>query len=227
MGLLDAWMWAREKKDEFGKRGGPKESLRWIEGYERLADIAPSLPGTRLVYVADREADLVPLMARAQELGAPADWLVRAKHNRCLPGGDKLWEYTTADEAVGEISFLMPARHGVKARTLRQQLWRWRVDLPAGVKPIEWRLLTNREVVTLDDALELINWYRARWEIEMLFDMLKNACRVEVLQLGSIERIERVLALFMVVAWRVAHLMRLGRTCPDLDATLFIDTDEI
>jgi hypothetical protein len=35
------------------------------------------------------------------------------------------------------------------------------------------------------------------------------------------------IALFRVVAWRIAHLMRLGRTCPDLDATLFFDPDEI
>jgi hypothetical protein len=32
LGILDAWMWAREKKDESGQRGGLKESLRWIEG---------------------------------------------------------------------------------------------------------------------------------------------------------------------------------------------------
>ncbi|CAB3779443.1 IS4 family transposase ISAzo5 [Pararobbsia alpina] len=35
------------------------------------------------------------------------------------------------------------------------------------------------------------------------------------------------MALFLVVAWRVAHLMRLGRTCPDLHAHLFFDPDEI
>jgi hypothetical protein len=57
--------------------------------------------------------------------------------------------------------------------------------------------------------------------------VLKNACRVEALQLGAIERIERALALYLVVAWRIAHLMRLGRTCPDLDAKLFFDPDEI
>ena len=74
---------------------------------------------------------------------------------------------------------------------------------------------------------ELIDWYRARWEIEMLYDVLKNACRVEALQLGSITQLERALALFMVVAWRIARLMRLGRTCPDLDAELFFDPDEI
>lgn len=247
LGVLDAWMWAREKRDKFGKRGGPKESLRWIEGYERIAEMAAELPNTRLVYVADREADLMALMLRAQEFGTPADWLIRAAHNRCLPDGEKLWQRTADGKPVGEIAFTMGSRHGVKARTVRQQLWVQRVDLPAGkgktvaatcivarefdapagVKPIEWRLLTNRAAANLDDAIELIDWYRARWEIETLFNILKNACRVEALQLSAVERLERALALFMVVAWRIAHLMRLGRTCPDLDAELFFDPDEI
>ncbi|WP_425476451.1 IS4 family transposase [Cupriavidus sp. BIC8F] len=247
LGVLDAWMWAREKRDKFGKRGGPKESLRWIEGYERIAEMALELPSTRLVYVADREADLMALMLHAQELGTPADWLIRAAHNRCLPDGEKLWQRTISGKPIGEIAFTMGSRHGVKARTVRQQLWVQRVDLPAGkgktvaatsivarefdapagVKPIEWRLLTNRSAASLDDAIELIDWYRARWEIETLFNILKNACRVEALQLSAIERLERALALFMVVAWRIAHLMRLGRTCPDLDADLFFDPDEI
>ncbi|MFC7632959.1 IS4 family transposase [Paraburkholderia humisilvae] len=247
LGILDAWMWAREKKDKSGQRGGPKESVRWIEGYERIAEMAPSLPSTRLVYVADREADLMALMERAQALGTPADWLVRAAHNRCLPAADKLWERTTRGEAVGQIAFMMASHHGVKARTVRQHLWMQRVELsaskgqsiaatclvarefdaPVGVKPIEWRLLTNRTASTLEEALELIEWYRARWEVEILFNILKNACRVEALQLGTIERLERALALFLVVAWRVAYLMRLGRTCPDLDAHLFLDPDEI
>lgn len=190
---------------------------------------------------------MMPLMARAQQLGAPADWLVRAKHNRCLPDGDTLWAHTCIGEALGQIEFAMSARHGVKARTVRQQLWARRVELPAGkgktvsatciiareidapadVKPIEWRLLTNRDAKTVEVVVELINWYRCRWEIEILFDVLKNACRVEALQLGAIERIERALALYLVVAWRIAHLMRLGRTCPDLDAKLFFDPDEI
>lgn len=132
LGIIDAWMWAREKKDANGVRGGPKESLRWTEGYERLADLAPQLHDTRLVYVADREADMMSLMKRAQELGTPVDWLVRAKHNRCLPDGDKLWTHTCAGAALGEIAFAMPARHGVKARTVHQQLWARRVDLAAG-----------------------------------------------------------------------------------------------
>ena len=30
----------------------------------------------------------------------------------------------------------------------------------------------------------------------------------------------------MMVAWRIARLMHLGRNCPDLDAQLMFETDE-
>ena len=209
--------------------------------------MAATLPATRLVYVADRESDILALMQRAEELGTPADWLVRAQHNRNLPDGEKLWERTCKGKALGEIAFTMPARDGKKAREVRQQLWAKRVKIPAGktdtieitciiareikapsgVKPVEWRLLSNRRAPRLADVIELIDWYRARWEIEMFFNVLKNGCRVEALQLSGIERLERALALFAVVAWRIAHLMRLGRICPDMDAALFFHEDEI
>ncbi|MES2942308.1 MAG: hypothetical protein V4772_05505 [Pseudomonadota bacterium] len=37
------------------------------------------------------------------------------------------------------------------------------IKVPAGVKPVVWRLLTNRLVPTLQAALDLINWYCAHW----------------------------------------------------------------
>lgn len=249
LGVLDAWMWAREKRDADGVRPGLIESKRWVEGYQRVAEMAPEMPDTRLVYVADREADMVEMMRCARDLGTPADWLVRAKHDRCLPGmdGAKLWDTTTTGEPVGEITFTTGSRENQKGRTVRQQLWAREVEIadgkkgrigvtcvvarevgaPPGVKPIEWRLLTNRAAPTLEQAVELIEWYRARWEIEIYFHVLKNGCEVEALQLSAVDRIERALALFMVVAWRVTYLMRKGRTCPDLDASLFFDPDEI
>lgn len=60
----------------------------------------------------------------------------------------------------------------------------------------------------------------------MFFHVPKNGCRVEALQLGCIERIERALVLYMAVAWPIARLMRLGRSCPDLDAQLMFEPDE-
>ena len=100
------------------------------------------------------------------------------------------------------------------------------VEPPAGDKPIEWRLLTNLPVDTLEQAARMIDWYRARWEIEMFFHVLKNGCRIEALQLGCVDKLERALVLYMVVAWRIARLMRLGRSCPQLDAQLMFEPDE-
>ena len=60
----------------------------------------------------------------------------------------------------------------------------------------------------------------------MLFHVFKNGCKIEAMQLGAIENIERALVLYLIVAWRIARLMRLGRTCPDMDAALMFDRDE-
>ena len=251
LGTIDSWRWAREFRDEDGVR--PEdilESDRWIEGYERVAETAADLPDTRCVYVADREADIVSLMARAAELEHPADWLIRSKHNRTLPNGGKLWASVTAEKPIGEIRFILAARRGVKSRPVRQQLFVKRlsipngkkgddkgtlevsclvaqeIDPPKGAKPVQWRLLTNRRVETLLAASELIDWYRARWEIEMFFDILKNACKIEQLQLKTMPKLEVAIALYTVVAWRINRLMRLGRECPELEASLVFEPDE-
>src|SRR5512143_37187 len=84
LGVLDAWLWTRDRAT-FGedKRHWPieaKESMRWVEGFARCAELAASLPDTRLVYVADRECDLYEFMVRAQRT-PDLDWLVRASHN--------------------------------------------------------------------------------------------------------------------------------------------------
>jgi len=68
--------------------------------------------------------------------------------------------------------------------------------------------------------------YRFRWEIETFVKVLKNGCRVEALQLASVAKIERALAVYMVVAWHLAHLVRLGRAHPDLEATALLTADE-
>ncbi len=44
--------------------------------------------------------------------------------------------------------------------------------------------------------------------------MCSKMTAVEQLQLASLDRLQRALALMMVVAWRVGRLLRLGRTCP-------------
>ena len=249
LGVLDAWMWVRDGKGELSRSlpPGAKESCRWVDGYARLAEQADKLPDTRLVYVADREGDFIDLMAKAHDLGTPVDWLIRAAQNRKVPGEqDKLWDGFKPGHVLGDITFTLPARKKQAAREVRQQISVRRcmircgkgkamevtaleareMGAPDGVTPVTWRLLTNRTADTLEAAFELINWYRCRWEIEMFFDILKNGCKVEALQLSTIERLELALALFMVVAWRIQMLMRLGRTCPDMDCETVFEEEE-
>lgn len=240
LGVVDAWMWARADKDS---PEAVAEGVRWREGYERVAELAARVPQTRLVYVADREGDILDLMQRAQTLGHPADWLIRSQHNRVLSDtGGKLWDQTVQGKPLGTIQFTLGARPGQPARQVQQEVWARRLTLahgvtatcliareiapPEGIKALEWRLLTNREEIDFPSIATYIDWYRARWEIELLFHIVKNACRVEALQLSTIERLERTIAMYLVVAWRIARLMRLGRTCPELPAELFFTPEE-
>lgn len=250
LGVLDAWMWARDPETHGqDKRHWPiedKESVRWLEGYERVAELAPQMPNTRLVYVADRECDIHAFMAQAQRLGHPADWLIRATHNRCTDSDQKLWDRLAAAPALGEIRFTLPAAPGRPARLVKQTLRVERITLqpargvavkvtallaqeenpPPGDKPLVWRLLTNRAVSTLAEALALIEWYRARWTIEVFFRIWKQGCRVEALQLSELERLEPALALYLIIAWRVQFLMRMGRTGPELPCDVVFDPEE-
>ena len=57
---------------------------------------------------------------------------------------------------------------------------------PAGLEPIHWRLLTTHDVLSLEQALQVIEWYKWRWRIEQLFATLKKAgLNLEATQLES------------------------------------------
>ncbi len=242
LGVLDAWMWARKPKGEVDIR----ESRRWTEGYERIAELAERLPATRLVYVADRESDLRELLDRAAELDHPADYLIRAQHDRVLAGGGKLRAQVERQAVLGEVEFAVPAAPGRSARTVAQSLRVARVTLPrpggkpcevtvilareerppAGEKPIEWLLLTNERVTTLDEAVRRVGWYRRRWLAEIFFRIMKSGCRVEALQLATVERLERALVIYLIIAWRILYLMTLGRDCPHLPCEVAFSAEE-
>jgi hypothetical protein len=99
-------------------------------------------------------------------------------------------------------------------------------DPPPGAEPIEWILLTDLPIGTVDDVLRVIDYYTCRWQIEIYFRILKSGCKVEESQLETARRFEAYLALCMIVAWRVMHVMMLGRECPELPCDIAFDDDE-
>ena len=49
------------------------------------------MPETRQVYMADREDDIMAILARARDLDHASDYLICCQHDRTLPAGPKLW----------------------------------------------------------------------------------------------------------------------------------------
>lgn len=250
LGVLDAWNWAREPGSLGARMSAQrpiedKESIRWLEGYQRVNEWAAQLPQTQRVYVADREADIYELFAEGQRACAQgqrsADWLVRGQQDRCLAEGEKLKATVRAAPRLTQIEFDLPRRPGGQARHVRQALkvarvrlkppyragrpldevtvtglWAEELDPPRGEQPLTWWLLTNRDIETAEQAAECLSWYLCRWQIELFFRILKSGCKVEELQFETLERLEPALALYLIIAWRVLYLTGLGRTCPDL-----------
>ena len=85
------------------------------------------------------------------------------------------------------------------------------IEPPAGQEPINWILLTSLECRTAEQALQVLELYLCRWQIEVFHRVLKSGCRVEELQLRDAEPIQLAILLYMIVAWRVLYVMHLGR----------------
>lgn len=129
------------------------------------------------------------------------------------------------------LQFTLPTRNGIKGRSVTQTVYLKRATLendisitlviskelnpPEGSKAVEWKLITNRKITTLEQAVQLIDWYRKHWQIEVLFHVLKSGCRVEDCQFGSIEAHERALLLYLLVSYRILLMTMLARATPD------------
>ncbi len=76
-------------------------------------------------------------------------------------------------------------------------------------------------VGSFEDAQKTVEWYAARWGIEVYHRTLKSGCRIKSRQLETAERLETCLGVDMVVAWRIYHMTMLGRETPEAACTVF------
>jgi hypothetical protein len=90
---------------------------------------------------------------------------------------------------------------------------------PRGERPLHWRLLTNRPIVTRADVDEILQGYAQRWKIEELHRVWKSgACCVEQTQLRSADRVIKWAILTVATAARIERLRMLARTQPNASA---------
>jgi len=91
---------------------------------------------------------------------------------------------------------------------------------PMGAEPIKWFLLTTLKVLSGKDALECVRIYRLRWRIEEFHRVLKSGCKVEKHMQRTAEKLKLLIAVDMVIAWRIMLLSLLGREHPEISCDL-------
>jgi hypothetical protein len=220
-----------------------KESFKWVESLQACQELAPQCPQTRLVNVTDREGDLYELFVQALSTPehAQVHLLVRARHDRRLADTDRtLWPEVARQRVAARLSVLVGRRGDQPSRLARLnirfsrvqlqpptllagqppiQLWAIQAEestpAPKGAARMVWRLLTTLPVHSAAEAVEKVQWYAQRWQIEVLHKVLKSGCQIEQRQLETAQRLERVLSVDLVVAWRVLALCKAARQMPD------------
>lgn len=97
---------------------------------------------------------------------------------------------------------------------------------PADRDRIRWTLLTNLPVTKKADTLQVLEWYKQRWKIEVYFKVLKSGMGVEALKLRERKRLERWIALCCVVSWRIHWLTMLARESETFPETYVFTENE-
>jgi hypothetical protein len=170
--------------------------------------------------LAEEEKNLLQLLACQAALGKMTVHV--SKREASTGDGRKRRqprESRTADVTVRSARTLLspPDRAGQKLPPVYVNAILVREEQPPeGEEPIEWLLLTSLPIATFEEACTVVSYYCCRWEIEVFFRVLKSGCKIEELQFHREDRLQVCLAMYLIVAWRVLYVLKLGRECPDM-----------
>jgi hypothetical protein len=233
-----------------------KESYRWLAGYQLACKVQQHCPTTLVVSVADREGDIQEcfLEAMNREAADRAEFIIRAKCNRRITTGQDqgyLWPEMQNTRPLGHLTIEVARQRDRAPRQATLAVAARRVTLagarrcggrlppvevtviyakerrpPQGEEPVEWLLLTSVLVRDFSGACTVVQWYRARWEIELFFRVLKQGCQIERLRLATDHRLLNAIAIYLIIAWRIHTITMMGRTYPEASCEVVFEPRE-
>lgn len=228
-----------------------KESYKWIHSLQTTESLQQEHPDAVFINIGDREADVYDLFLLAKDF--QSEVLVRASWDRRVEHDENyLWPYLEAQPVALTRQMTVPVKKTNKLRTATVELrfapvtlrppksraaehlpsvplyavYLHEPDPPEGIEPLSWMLVTTLEVIDVQEALQIVQFYAVRWGIEVFHRILKTGCRIEERQFDSAEDIRKVLALLSLIAWRVQQLTMLGRQMPDLPCDVVFEEHE-
>ena len=231
------------------RRTEEKEIQRWLDTMEQARQVmSHHAPQTRLWFQLDREGDAWPILQSADQDGHW--FTIRGNHNRrvILENGRQTYlrdllaqqpvvshyelrvsgapkrTARVAKMAAQACSMTLDFRDKRTKKHFSKQvnvvLAREQGTTPAGEKPIEWLLLTNRPIATVENIEQIVFGYAQRWRIEDFHRTWKSGtCRVEESQLRSAEALIKWATILAAVAVRAERIKHLSRQEPNRPAS--------
>ena len=247
LGLQAVKTWSRAYEPEWNK-----ESERWVECLEDAEKLYTK--STKMVFVADREADQFQILHDAHYRGH--SFVIRSKHDRMIKGEDHyLSWHMNKSKVLWDVEINIPkekskvdaqmkfgtitindtnpqtkkkyGKSGVRDLTLNVIEVKEKTK-KKGREQLRWALLTNLDIESKEDALKIIDYYRLRWQIENYFKVLKDGCcHVEHSCLRSFEKLDKYTMCFSIIAWRMFWMKFMYHTDPEMPAKSVITDIEI
>jgi len=223
-----------------------KESYHWYKGITAVNGQLGQ--GLQKIHIADREADIYDLFFCAYEPGT--DLLIRARHNRKLEDGSALWNAVARQQPASKAELQLPDKTGKKTLGIEAEVRFQKVEIlrplvssskyesvemtaievkqvseqPAWQQeePVLWRLLTTLSIQTLTAALQCVKWYGYRWLIERFHYVLKSGTKIEELQLGRAESLQKAVHVYSIAAMRIMQLVYQARQTPEVSCDVVL-----
>jgi hypothetical protein len=223
-----------------------KESQRWLTAL--LATEQAIDESVRVVTVADQEADIYELFALPRRTNSELlirAYHNRSVKSFAEAAVEKLQQAIRQSPVCGQLNLELQRQPQRQPRLAILTLGFATVELqppqqhpqlaslqpiivpvilaqeenpPTGVEPINWLLLTTLAIASVADVVQYLRWYSYRWLIKRYHYVLKSGCRVEQLQLESAARLQRALATYAIVTWRLLWITYQARAFPDQPA---------
>lgn len=213
---------ATRDKNLYKKKGiEDKESNKWLAS--SLSAQMNLQEAAMVIIVQDREGDIYQQFATVPD--DRTHLLIRAKSDRTLPEGGKLFSKMALCDVAGTYSIQIEGdkRKGQKRRTanldvrfreveiknssrtakdISPTVKLWCVEAKevgyTAKKGVCWRLLTTIPVTNLEEALLIIQWYSCRWMIEEVFRLLKKeGFDIEASELGRGKSVRKLCLLIL------------------------------
>lgn len=226
------------------------EQIKWLRGDRQALEGLP--PTVRPIFIHDRGADAFSFYRTMAEELPEAGYVIRANQNWSVrtPAGDeqRLFDWSGGLAELGRTTIELQQGGGRSSREAKLSIKAGACELlapkndPSDSSPVEVNVVRVDERGSLDDrdpiqwvllttepveaAMTVIEYYRARWKIEDWHQVLKSGCRIEDRQLETWGRMEVLLTIYSVVAWKVLELRELARGTHEKPPNAFLSEAE-